>query len=116
MAELKSTMRIPTILIFLSLTILALADIQERDVCILGSGASGMLSLSELYKRGYTVQLFEKNDVIGGYCNTFPITPPAGAPPGSPNWIDIGVQNFGNTKVLNATGFGVYQLDFAAGA
>ena len=105
-------MRIFSAFLLVSFFLFALADVQERDVCILGSGASGMFSLSELYKRGYTVQLFEKNADIGGYCNTYPIP----APPGAPNWIDIGVQDFANTKLLNASGFGQWELDFVAWA
>lgn len=86
---------------------------QQRDVCILGSGASGMFALSELYKRGYSVQLFEQNDVIGGYCNTETFQ----APPGAPiNTLEIGVQEFSDTKLLTEVGFGNWMLDFKAWA
>lgn len=98
--------------LLLLLLVTVRADVIERDVCILGSGASAMLTLSEAYLRGYSVQAFEKEATIGGYCNTFPIP----APPGGENWLDIGVQDFGNTALMNQLGFGTWNFDFKAWA
>lgn len=83
----------------------------SRDVCILGSGASGMSAAVFLKDKGYDVLVLESADVIGGHCNTRFFTPPA---PGLPNWIELGVQIFGNTTFANESGYGQWTLDSVA--
>ncbi len=39
---------------------------NEKKICIVGSGPSGLAAADELNKMGYTVTVFEKNDRIGG--------------------------------------------------
>lgn len=93
------------------LAVVANADVHdERDTCILGSGAAGMYALVDAYDKGQSVVMFEKSNVTNGYCNTFNFT----APPGAPNSIDIGVELFSDTKLLTEVGFGNWSLDFKA--
>lgn len=79
-----------------------------EDVCILGSGASGMSSAVFLKDKGYKVKVFEKASTIGGHCNTHYFTPPIA---GAPNWVDEGVILFENTTFLNEAGFGSWIVD-----
>lgn len=111
-------MRLPVCLAVLCLLLASVsagsAGATQRDVCILGSGASGMSAAAFLKDIGKTVLVLENTNNVGGYCNTeyFPLPP--GVPPGSPNWIDIGVGIFPNSTAANASGFGSWSLDTVA--
>ena len=79
------------------------SNIPVRDVCIVGGGSSGM-SMAVLTKDiGYDPIVFERQSTIGGHCDTINFTPPPGK---TDNWIDIGVQAFINTTLLNVLGYG----------
>jgi len=71
------------------------SNIIERDVCIIGGGASGTYAAVRLLQSGKSVALIEKKDRLGGHVNTYvdPITKLS---------FDFGVQFFDNiTVVLN---------------
>jgi len=68
----------------------------HRDVCVMGAGASGMSSAVFLKDLGYSVVVLEKNDVVGGHCQTIPLSVPANCSTCA-NWLDIGVQQFPDT-------------------
>ena len=79
------------------------SNIPVRDICIVGGGSSGM-SMAVLTKDiGYDPIVFERQSTIGGHCDTINFTPPPGE---TDNWIDIGVQAFINTTLLNVLGYG----------
>lgn len=44
---------------------------NKERVAIIGSGISGLASAALLGRAGFGVTVFEKNDVLGGVCNTF---------------------------------------------
>ncbi len=44
--------------------------VMERDVCILGAGASGMYAAGRLKEMGYSVVVLEKLDRVGGHAHT----------------------------------------------
>ncbi|TPX12633.1 uncharacterized protein E0L32_000810 [Thyridium curvatum] len=67
-------------------------DVIERDVIVVGGGASGTYSAIRLQDLGASVVLIEKEGRLGGHQNTF-IDPASGAA------IDFGVQGFANTSV-----------------
>lgn len=107
-------MRLSLICVCLLATLASVfAGCQDYDVCILGSGAAGMSSAAFLKDKGYNVVVLENQNRIGGYCQTeyFPL--PLGIPPGSPNWIDLGVTIFDNSTTANASGNGNWSLDTA---
>jgi hypothetical protein len=81
---------------------------RTRDVCVLGAGAGGMSTAVFLKDRGYDVLVIEKEDDVGGNCNTEMFTP---SDPNDPDWIDIGVQAYLDTQVLNVSGVGTWTLD-----
>jgi hypothetical protein len=84
---------------------------RVRDVCVLGSGASGMSAAVFLKDKYYDVLVLEKESVIGGHCDTDYFTPPT---PGQPGYIDLGVQVFTDTAFDNASGFGQWNLSSRA--
>ena len=47
---------------------------QDITIGIIGAGISGIASAKEAIKNGYNVQLFEKNESIGGvwYSKSYP--------------------------------------------
>jgi len=77
------------------------------DVAVVGGGSGGANAAVFLKDLGYNVCLFEQTAILGGHCNTFTIPD---APPGAPNWIELGVQIFGNTTWQTEHGFGNWQL------
>jgi hypothetical protein len=79
----------------------------DKDVCILGSGASGMSTAAFLKDNGYDVIVLEKENTIGGHCNTIYFS----APDNTTAWIDIGVQLFYNTTSSNLAGLGPYLVN-----
>ena len=42
-----------------------------KNVIVIGSGISGMTCACALANKGYQVQVFEKQHVLGGYCQSF---------------------------------------------
>jgi len=74
---------------------------KPRDVCILGSGASGMSASVFLKDRGYDVLVIDKLPRVGGHCDTKYFTPPS---PGLQDWIELGVIIFPDTAYQNSTG------------
>ncbi len=87
------------------------STINERDVCVLGAGASGMSAAVFLKDAGYSVVVFESTSHLGGQCETFKFTTEKD---GQANWIDIGVQAFVNTSSANAAGLGPFTVDTVA--
>jgi len=57
-------------------TAFATSDIIERDVCVIGGGASGTYAAVRLRQNGKSVALIEKEDRLGGHVNTYidPVT------------------------------------------
>ena len=39
---------------------------QNKHVCVIGAGASGMISIYELIKQGHKVDCFESESQVGG--------------------------------------------------
>lgn len=87
------------------------SQLHIYDQCILGAGASGMSAAVFLKDKGYDVLVLESANDIGGHCDTRYFTPPA---PGLPNWIELGVDVYGNTSKANASGYGQWTLDSGA--
>jgi hypothetical protein len=106
-------MRITLLLVLLALSSIydpvrtASASPTHCDVAVVGGGSGGANTAVFLKDLGYNVCLFEQTALLGGHCNTFTIPD---APPGAPNWIDLGVQIFGNTTWQNEHGFVVCEL------
>jgi len=73
-----------------------------------------MYAAARLQDRGYDVIVFETRAFIGGHCNTARFSPPAGAPPGSPGWLDWGVQLYPDTKFAQSQGIGTWSVDTVA--
>lgn len=84
---------------------------RVRDVCILGSGASGMSAAVFLKDKFNDVLVLERNDEIGGHCDTEYFTPPVA---GQPGYIDLGAQIYTDTAYSNASGFGTWTLSSRA--
>lgn len=60
------------------------SEVVERDVCIIGGGASGVHAAVSLVDLNKTVVVVERNDRLGGHTHTY-LDPATGAP------LDIGV-------------------------
>ena len=84
---------------------------RPRDVCVLGSGASGESAAVFLKDKFYDVLVLEREDHIGGHCDTEYFTPPVA---GQPNYIDLGAQIYTDTAYSNASGFGTWTLSSRA--
>jgi hypothetical protein len=67
----------------------------QKDVCVLGGGASGMATAAFVKDNGYDVVVLEKRNTYGGHCNTITFPPLV---PGAPTWADYGVQLFPDTR------------------
>lgn len=65
----------------------------ERDVCIIGGGASGTYAAVRLLQNGKSVALIEKEDRLGGHVNTY-IDPTTGVS------FDYGVEFWVNITVV----------------
>jgi hypothetical protein len=68
------------------------SDIIERDVCIIGGGASGTYAAVRLRQIGKSVALIEKEDRLGGHVNTY-VDPVSGVSfdYGAAFWVNISV-------------------------
>jgi len=110
----KNLMRILSLLIAVFFTFTCVYGDVDYDVCILGSGAAGMSAAAFLKDKDYNVIVFEKQSEIGGYCQTRFFDLPPFIPPGSPNWIELGVIIFENSTTANANGNGNWALDTVA--
>ena len=82
-------------------------DDGTHDVCILGAGSSGMSLAFMLKDRNYDVLVIEKEDYVGGHCNTQRFT----GPDGQTAWDDAGVTVFPNTSLANELGLGPWNID-----
>src|SRR5659263_661863 len=77
-----------------------MSDYDTYDAIVVGGGISGLLSALTLGKKGNSVLLLEKADVLGGNCRTY-------EPPDYPGWrVDTGVHAitgliYGPLKQLN---------------
>lgn len=95
-------------LIVCALCVVSLASaLTHCDVAVVGGGSGGASTAVFLQDKGYHVCLFEKESILGGHCNTEPVPD---APPGAPNWIDLGVQIYSNTTMLNEMHLGSWLL------
>lgn len=68
----------------------------QKDVCVVGGGASGSYAAASLAMRGYDVVLFEPQDRLGGNCNLYEYEGPTGETV-SVNW---GVTLWRNVSVV----------------
>lgn len=66
----------------------------ERDVVIIGGGASGTYAATRLRQMNKSVAVVERNDRLGGHVNTYRI-------PGTDYACDYGVVVFGDTPVVH---------------
>lgn len=105
-------MRVLSVILLLAFLAVAFSTqkITHCDVAVIGGGGSGANTAVFLKDKGYNVCVFEPTAQLGGACNTFYFE----APPGLPNWIDIGVQIYGNTTYYNENGLGTWNLNFPA--
>jgi len=62
-------------------------DLIERDVAIIGGGASGTYAAVQLHDLNKTIVLIERDDHLGGHVNTYRI-------PGTNTTIEYGVQTY----------------------
>jgi hypothetical protein len=83
----------------------------EKDICVLGGGASGMAAAVFAKDANMSVIVIDTASTVGGQCNTLDFVPPA---PGYPSWIDVGVQFFADTRAANASGLGPWSIDSVA--
>lgn len=97
------------VLLLVLVSVLAVgAHGQSYDVCVVGGGASGSASAVFLKQLGYSVKVIEKNNTLGGHCNTVPFTAF-----GEQLWVDIGVQGYTNSSFANKNGLGTWAFDSA---
>ncbi|MBE3042299.1 NAD(P)/FAD-dependent oxidoreductase, partial [Candidatus Bathyarchaeota archaeon] len=68
-------------------------SVLERDVCIIGGGASGTYAAVRLADEGYSVAVIEKEDHLGGHTVTY-TDPDTGTP------LNMGVVVFHDTPVV----------------
>ena len=68
-------------------------NVLERDVCIIGGGASGTYAAVRLADEGYPVAVIEKEDHLGGHTVTY-TDPDTGTP------LNMGVVVFHDTHVV----------------
>ncbi|KAK8129495.1 hypothetical protein PG999_001875 [Apiospora kogelbergensis] len=69
----------------------AASDILQRDVLVVGGGATGTFAAVKLKDAGKTVAVVERADRLGGHVDTF-YDPASGLP------VDYGVQGYFNNK------------------
>jgi hypothetical protein len=98
-------------LLFLLVSLIIFAsghlDSRRRDACIWGGGATGSYAAVRLQDKGYkNVVVLEKEDRLGGMCNT--VYGPDGT------WNDPGVLIWPNTTLANTLGFGPWVVDMVA--
>lgn len=79
------------------------SDIIERDVAVIGGGASGTYGAVRLGDYGQSVVLIEKDNVLGGHCEGYSI-------PETGQMLDYGVDNFQNITVVRNF-FAKFNLD-----
>lgn len=98
----KAILSLISLIILLSTSSVAAVDSASGDFCIVGGGSAGSISAYWLHNHGYTVRVFERQDFLGGSCNT--IRFPGG-------WNDAGQSVYADTKLANSLGFGPWQVD-----
>jgi len=90
------------------------SSVVQRDVCILGAGASGMFSAVTLKDRGYSVAVFENTPLPGGHCATDFYTPLSSTPlPNGDlaNYVDLGVHIYPDTRLVRQAGIYPYNIN-----
>jgi hypothetical protein len=95
----------------LALSLLAWAPIQaasatniiERDVAIIGGGASGVYAALRLREMNRSVVVVEERDSFGGHVSTYTI-------PGTETHVDYGAQGFGGDEDAIQRFFGYYDI------
>jgi len=88
---------------FSQLLVLGFSAAIQRDVCILGAGASGLFSAVTLKDRGYSVAVFENTPLPGGHCATDSFTPLSSTPLANgdlANYVDLGVHIYPDTRLV----------------
>jgi hypothetical protein len=98
--------------------------VKRCDVVVIGGGGSGANSAVFAKDKGYSVCIVEKDNEIGGHCDTIPLA--SNTVPSDctgvislfngrcPNWVDVGVLVYSNTTAYNLNGLGQWQFDSAA--
>jgi len=107
-----------SLLIFAQLLVLGFASKPiQKDVCILGGGASGMFSAITLKDRGYDVVVLESYALPGGHCATNSFNPLGSSPIANgdlANYVDIGVHIYPDTRMVRDAGVYPYNIDTKA--
>ena len=67
--------------------------LEDRDVCIIGGGASGMYALNWLSKNSFDCALIERKNRIGGHAETY-------RKPGVQGHLDMGVRIYPNESLI----------------
>ncbi|KAG6000859.1 hypothetical protein E4U21_004945 [Claviceps maximensis] len=81
-------------------------NILDRDVVILGGGATGMYAAVQLTKQGHSVVLVEKKDILGGHAETLYLPDDAGH-------VDYGVEGYFNNGLTKDL-FDLLGVDYQA--
>ncbi|KAK3303880.1 FAD dependent oxidoreductase family protein [Chaetomium strumarium] len=79
------------------------SNVLERDIAIIGGGASGVYAALRLREMNHSFAIVEERDHFGGHVSTYTV-------PGTETHIDYGAQGFGGDEDSIRRFFGYYDI------